>query len=265
MKINRDSKVFQKLIFLKEQYEFHLLLKMFWFKEHLFHSDEETYIIGRGSPGYPIWIWTKDNIEHQKVQDLEEDLQSFISHGVNNITCKKELYKFLANDYDNVSEYSEIGFLICKKLNEINKSNGYIDKPDYGDKMTLAKYWIEERKESTGEIVSMTDALQEADYWLEEENFYVWRNNTGKVVSTASFDVMYNQAKITNVYTAKEERNKGYCTSLVYEVSKLILENNLVPILYTNNKEASKHAYHKVGFEQSGSLVNFTITKDEII
>ena len=154
-----------------------------------------------------------------------------------------------------------MGFLICKKINEVQKSDGYIDKPDYGDKMTLAKYWIEEQKESTGEIIQMTDALQEAEYWLDEENFYVWRNSTGKVVATASFDVMCNQAKITNVYTAKDERNKGYCTSLIYEVTKLILDNNLVPILYTNNKEASKRAYHKVGFEQSGTLVNFTITE----
>lgn len=261
MVISRDSRIFQKLVFLKEQYEFHLLLKMFWFENHLFNSDEESYIIGRGSPGYPIWIWTIDNIEHQKVQDIEGDLQQYLKPGVNNITCKKELYPYLANDYDKVSEYTEMGFLICKKINEVQKSDGYIDKPDYGDKMTLAKYWIEEQKESTGEIIQMTDALQEAEYWLDEENFYVWRNSTGKVVATASFDVMCNQAKITNVYTAKDERNKGYCTSLIYEVTKLILDNNLVPILYTNNKEASKRAYHKVGFEQSGSLVNFTITE----
>ena len=261
MKINRDSRIFQKLVFLKEQYEFHLLLKMFWFENHLFNSDEESYIIGRGSPGYPIWIWTKDNIEHQKVQDIEEDLQSYLKPGINNITCKKELYDYLVKDYDKVSEYSEMGFLICKNLNEVKKSDGYMDKPDYRDKMLLAKYWVEERKDD-GEIIQMTDALQEADYWINEENFYVWRNSTGKVVATASFDVMCNQAKITNVYTAKDERNKGYCTSLVSEVTRLILENNLVPILYTNNKEASKHAYSKVGFEQSGSLVNFTITKD---
>lgn len=264
MKINRDSKIFQKLIFLKEQYKFHLLLKMFWFDEHLFHSDEETYIIGRGSPGYPIWIWTKDNIDYLKVQDIEEDLQEFLNPGKNNITSKKELYDYFAKEYDNISDYSEMGFLICKKMNEVKKSDGYMDKPDYGDKMLLAKYWIEERKDD-GEIVSMTDALQMVDYWLEQENFYVWRNSTGKVVSTASFDVMYNQAKITNVYTAKDERNKGYCTSLVSEVTRLILENNLVPMLYTNNKEASKHAYSKVGFEQSGSLINFTITKDEYL
>ena len=41
MVISRDSRIFQKLVFLKEQYEFHLLLKMFWFENHLFNSDEE--------------------------------------------------------------------------------------------------------------------------------------------------------------------------------------------------------------------------------
>ena len=261
MQINRDSKIFQKLIFLKEQYKFHLLLKMFWYDEHLFHSDEETYIIGRGSPGYPIWIWTKDNINHSKVQDIEEDLQVFLKPGENNITCKKELYDYLVKGYDKISEYSEMDFLVCKKVNEVHKSVGYIDKPDYGDKMLLAKYWIEERKEAN-EIIQMTDALQMVDYWLDQENFYVWRNNTGKVVATASFDVMCNQAKITNVYTAKDERNKGYCTSLIYEIAKMILDNNLIPILYTNNIEASKHAYSKVGFELDGSLGNFTITID---
>lgn len=260
MQINRDSKIFQKLVFLREQYKYHLLLKMFWSDEHLFHSDEETYIIGRSKLGYPIWIWTKDNIEHEKVQDLEEDLQVFLKPGDNKITCKKELFNYLEKDY-NVTEYSEMGFLVCKKLNEVKMSDGYIDKPYYGDKMNLARYWIDERKESSSETIPMTDALQEADYWLEEENFYVWRNSAGKVVATASFDIMCNQAKITNVYTAKDERNKGYCTSLIHEVTKLILDNNLTPILYTNNQEASNRAYKKVGYEFHGELINSTIIK----
>ena len=109
----------------------------------------------------------------------------------------------------------------------------------------------------------MTEALEEVEYWLDKDNFYVWRNTLGKAVATASYDIMNDQAKLTNVYTAKDERCKGYCTSLVSEITAMILKQNLIPLLYTNNKIASNHAYHKVGYEEKGSLISMTITIDK--
>lgn len=265
MKIDNSSIIFKNSAFIKEQYKFHMLLKMFESKDNLFYSDEESYIIGRSNKGLPIWIWTIENISEEKVNEIKETLKIFLSNGINKITCKKELYDLLSKYFENTSNSSEMGFLICEQLNEVKNSEGYLDKPNYGDKMQLAKYWIEDCKESSNEIVSMTEALEEVDYWLDNDNFFVWRNNEGKAVSTVSIDIMNNQAKLTHVFTAKDERCKGYCTTIVHEITEKILKHHLVPILYTNNKVESNHVYNKVGYKNYGTLVNFIITCDEII
>ena len=268
MRIDSKSIIFKKDEFLKDQYKYHMLLKMFESNENYIVSDEENYIIGRSNKGLPVWIWTKDDISQSKILELEEALNEFLIDKENSITCKKELYDALVNNYPNTANYFEMGFLMCNKLNEVKKSEGYLDRPNYGDKMLLARYWIDERKESSNEIIIMTEALEEVDYWLDSDNFFVWRNPQGKVVATVSIDIMNNQAKLTHVYTAKDERCKGYCTTLVHEVTEKILKHNLVPVLYNNNKVASTHAYHKVGYEDCGNLINFTIKiekQDEII
>lgn len=266
MVIHRDNIIFENQEFKKDCEEFHLLLKMFQSPENMFMSDEESYIIGVCKPGFPIWIWSSDNMNENQFENLLEDLKQYIKPGKNNLTCKKNLYFNLKDTDYSIANYFEMGFLKCKKINDIELKQGYIDHPNYSDKMLLAKYWINDREEASNENISITEALEEVNYWLEKEDFYIWRNDMGKPVATASFEVLGNQAELSNVYTAKDERCKGYSTSLVYEVTKKILDRNLIPILYTNNKVESNHVYHKIGYEDTGKLVSFNIigTKDEI-
>lgn len=224
-------------------------------------SDNTTYIIGRSRAGLPTWIWTLDDIDKVNLESLKNDLQKYLEVGKNKITGKKELYNLLSNHYE-TTDYFEMGFLLCKKLKEVTLSNGFLDKPNYGDKVTLAKYWQANCKEMYQKELSFEEALEEAEHFLDSETFYVWRNAQGKAVSMASYSTVEDQAKITHVFTPKEERQKGYCKSLVYCLTKVLLEKGLVPLLYTDyHYKPSNEAYKKVGYEPQGYLVNFKVKK----
>lgn len=247
----------------KDKDKFYLLNLISETVGKLLSSDNATYIIGRSRVGLPTWIWTLDDIEKVNLESLENDLKKYIEESENKITCKKELYDKLKERYE-TSDYFEMGFLLCKKLKDVTLSNGFLDKPNYGDKVTLAKYWQANCKEMYQEEFPFEKALEEAEHFLDLGTFYVWRNAQGRAVSMASYSTVEDQAKITHVFTPKEERKKGYCKSLVYCLTKSLLEKELVPLLYTDyHYKPSNEAYKKVGYEPQGYLVNFKIKKRE--
>ena len=75
-----------------------------------------------------------------------------------------------------------------------------------------------------------------------------------------SYSVVNEQAKINHVYTPNDSRGKGYAANLIYEMTKMILDLGLVPLLYTDyNYIASNKAYINAGYEDKG--INIPIRK----
>ena len=230
------------------------------------YSDLNNYIIAREMPGYTIWIWTKDNIRDEKIKEISMTLKEhYLDINNSSIIGKKELYEKLKNQM-NLNNYFEIGFLKCK--NVISNPNEYVTfiRANYGDKTTLAKYWIDYCDEMFNRKLELNDALIEVEEWLEEENFYVIKNNQGKIVAMAKYRSIDNIAEITHVYTPKEERGKGYCKNIVYYLTNMLLKMKQTPVLYTDYYyEASNKAYKKVGYSIEDNLIRFSSKLDQEI
>lgn len=265
MQLTDLTEFLDKSKFDQDKEEFHLFYKMTG-KDSMFLSDNATYCLGRGNEDLPTWVWTEDNLSLEKVKEVEDLLKlHYLVLDENKLTCKKELYDYLKNDLTGLKDYFEMGFLVCEDLNSVNLAHGRFDRPNYGDKTTLARFWYENCQEMEyNDKVTFEEALETADDFLKNENFYVWRNPEEKAVSMGCFTVTNNQAKLSHVYTPETERCRGYCTSLVYCLTKKALEAGMVPLLYTDlNYEASNHVYKKVGYKEKGMLVNFTAPKQE--
>ena len=62
-------------------------------------------------------------------------------------------------------------------------------------------------------------------------------------------------ASINLVYTLPKERRKHYAENLVYQVTKLAVNEGLSPMLYTDaDYPASNECYKKIGYVLRGSL-----------
>lgn len=247
--------------FLKEKDLFYILGIISSSDKSILYSDLDTYVIGQSAKNLPIWIWSKDNISSEKQTELKEELSKFLETGENKITSKKELYEILNKDFT-TTDYFEMGYLSCDEVIKPSNKKGIFVRPNYSDVTTLAKYWIDNEKEMEKLDISMNDALEEVQGWIDSKTFYVLKDNSGKIVSMAGYSQLDNVAKITHVYTPKEERGKGYCKSLIYSLTKKLLEDGYTPMLYTDyNYEASNTAYKRVGFEEKGLLINYKIIK----
>ena len=65
-------------------------------------------------------------------------------------------------------------------------------------------------------------------------NISVEQNKEGKIVTMGTYKENAGQARIGHVYTPESERGKAYAANLIYEMTKLLLEKELVPLLYTD-------------------------------
>ena len=249
--------------FQKEKDKFYLLSIIATAENPLLYSDLETYVVGRSEVGYPTWIWTRDDISPDKIMELETVLEHYLVEGENKFTCKKELYNLLEKEYE-TSSYFEMGYLSCKEPINPLKGKGIFVRPNYSDKVTLAEFWRANEKEMNGKDISQSEALETVEGWLEGKQFYVLKDSRGEVVCMAGYSTIGNLAKITHVFTPKEERGKGYCKNLIYSLSKKLIEEGLKPLLYTDyHYKASNKAYQDVGFQDEGILINFTINREK--
>ena len=92
---------------------------------------------------------------------------------------------------------------------------------------------------------------------IENQTLFTLKNENDEIlaITSKSDDGVY--AKISSVYTVPKYRRRGYAINLVHYVTELLLEQNLIPILYTNGGYvASNECYKKIGYYQVGRLCN---------
>ena len=266
-KIDKESIVFNSEEFQEDKYKFYIILKNLPSPELELYSDEENYIICRGSKKWPTWIWTKDNFDKSKIGEIEELIEQYLTDKEKDkFTCKKELYDILVSrnfKYLNKDDYFEMGFLICRKTKPPKVCDGVLSKPYEEELNILQKYWYDDNMEMNGaEPITMEQAKKDAEEFIKDEKFYVLRNKQNKIVCMASYGITENQAKLNHVYTPVEERKKGYAANLIYLMTNDLLEKGLVLLLYTDyNYIPSNKAYINAGYEDTGILINFSCSK----
>lgn len=269
-KITKDNMIFQSEEFLKDKYKFGIILKNLGSPTLELYSDEENYIICRGSVNWPTWIWTKDNFDILKLSDIEQLINMYLLDvDKTKFTCKKELYELLVRDNFetlNIDDYFEMGFLICKNTTKPKICDGGISVPDEKDRKVLEEYWYSDNQEMNGvDKITKEQAIKDVDDFLNSGRFYVLRNSAGKIVSMASFSITENIAKLAHVYTPIDERGKGYAANLIYQMTNKLLEQGYIPLLYTDyNYIPSNKAYINAGYEPQGILINFSCSKSKL-
>ena len=267
--IKSDNKIFESKEFQNDKYKFNLILKNLASPELELYSDEDSYIICRGSKEWPTWIWTKDNFDKSKVNEIEELIEMYLTGSEKDkFTCKKELYDLLVeNNYANLNkdDYFEMGFLICHKTVKPKECDGHLSKPTEEDRSVLEKYWYDDNMEMNGiDPITYEQAKLDVDEFLKDDKFYVLRNPQDKIVCMVCYNITGNQAKLNHVYTPVEERKKGYAANIIYLVTNELLAKGLVPLLYTDyNYMPSNRAYINAGYEDTGILINFSCSKDK--
>ena len=53
-------------------------------------TDNSSYFMAQTKIGYPVWVWTKNNISKNKIKEVQDKMKHFIIDNEKvNFTCKK--------------------------------------------------------------------------------------------------------------------------------------------------------------------------------
>ena len=206
-----------------------------------YNQDNETLI-----PSGDVWFWTKKDISKEK---LEESMSLLPAEG--NIIYKSEINDFMSDSNGiNINEFVEING--CYKCINPQKPKRTVDckieKVSIEDKEELIDLWIQNGKEWEYDF-SRDDVEKWIINWINDNNFYVYKKDN-KIICFATYQIIDNYARVEHAYTRKEYRGNGYMANLIYDMTSIILNNNLIPVLQTDiNYESSNKSYQNVGYK----------------
>jgi len=263
--IKAGNKIFESQEFQKDKSKFQLILQNLESETLELFSDEENYVLCRGNLKYPTWIWTKDNFDKSLLTEIESAINLFRLDVDTRYTCKKELYDLLVKDnYDGLGDYYfEMGYLECNKTIQPKHVDGYLDTATRDDEQTLTNFIYEESREMERQKeLSLEEAKEIFEKRMDMGTYYVWKNDSGKIVAQAIYRITDGGAKVAGVYTPPEERCKGYAANLIYNLTDKLLSEGKHVSLYTDYKYIpSNKSYKNVGYIDNDVLINFSCNR----
>ncbi|PFA70752.1 GNAT family N-acetyltransferase [Bacillus sp. AFS015802] len=147
------------------------------------------------------------------------------------------------------------------KVKDIRISRGKMVPVRSGQEELLAK-WISEFVADT-EVISMAgdEALKRAKDMIQNEPYVFFWEVDGKPVSMArAARRTENGITVNFVYTPSEFRKKGYASSVVAELSRLLLKDHSFCSLYTDlDNPTSNKIYMEIGYEPVCDSMMITI------
>ncbi len=229
--------------------------------EHIF-TNNSSVIICHSNPPYPVWVWCKDAENQEDIISISNILSKYfpLSKGYNVIisdnilnalskvnsefadyTVKMELFSYRLDDIKDI-KYDYKGSICLAKLEEVDE---------------LSLIWHDACLEMESVDFDIEFCKKEVTEKIKNNSLFLLKLENGEVASLTGKDKTGEYSKISTVYTLPHLRRNGYAINLVHHVTKTILEDNLIPILYTNgNYNASNECYKKIGYYQVGRLFN---------
>ncbi len=273
--IDKNNRIFQSNEYKKDKYLFSVFETKINDENARIISDGENYVITNESEDRWPRIRTKDNFDRSKLNEIEESIRLYLVKDKTTLTSKKELYDALVeNNFEWIdrSDYFELWFMKCERLRDTKPNDGRLDRARLEDKDIIAKYIYNFENFMDDSITNYSsktpeeikeECMKRTEQEMSNPNFYVLRNANDKIVCMTRYTIYSDRTgKVWLVYTPDEERGKWYAAKLVHELTKMILEEWYVPVLYTDkNYPNSNKAYANAGYEDGGSLVSFSIVK----
>jgi len=224
-------------------------------------TDHQNVIVCYSEPPYPVWIWCRDAENSEAVMDIACCLKERLPLETIRACILPEavVEKLMKADpyfRDVKPGMGLLSYRLHRILPLTHSCEGYMRLVEASEIPGLLDVWGEMHMEMEGVDKGREHNLKTITRMVNARTLFAWRTDAGIVALTARAD-QREYGKITSVYTLPKHRRRGYAISLVHRVTETILDDGLIPILYTDAAYgASNDCYRKIGYEQVDSLVS---------
>lgn len=223
-------------------------------------TDHERFILCHSVAPYPVWIWTADGLSDAETQRAWElsNAACPLSAG-HSYNLKYELAEAF------IAKGCEQGIDICISTNmlaydcpgpiaPVHPAEGYLHRCTAADTEEVAAM-IYEFHTSVGDARFDLPTCREMAAHHIAGHFYFWKNADDETVACCSYSPSGDLGSVGSVYTVPAHRRKHYAQQLVYEVTRIVADSGLTPMLYTDADYAASNAcYEKIGYVLRGKL-----------
>lgn len=219
-------------------------------------TDKATFIICYSSSPYPVWIWIRDEAtdsEMKMVYDLVK--VNFGFDGSYTFNTKYFFAKYLMAQEPFKINVNLTAYVCSSPIKPRKTPLGHIAIATEEDFELLSAY-LEEFSHSVGINPLTTEGAKErASDLIVKGSLYFWVDEHGDKVATCNYRPSNSQGVINAVFVRKDKRKCGYGAMLVYEISKIIVADGRLPILYADTDYVASNAcYKSIGFYSKGCL-----------
>lgn len=222
-------------------------------------TDHEKSVVCYSCPPWPVWVWCRDlSLVKEIGACLKENFP--VEQGYN-IILSYELLEQLRQGDDYFRRAGNKMGLLSYRLDHINPieypCEGDMDLVREEEVSSLIGVWQAMHMEMEGRQFTPEHCEETIRRMVREKNLFAWRLEDGTIAALTGKGDQAPYSKITSVYTLPRHRRKGYAINLVHGVTKTILDDGLIPILYTDaGYEASNACYQKIGYKLVGRLTS---------
>lgn len=222
-------------------------------------TDQNSVVVCYSCPPWPVWVWCKDL---SMVGEIGECLKNhFPLEQGNDIIMSYDLLEQLRQEDDYFRKAGNKMGLLSYRLDRIHSVDypceGCMDLVREEEIASLIAVWQAMHMEMEGRQIPSERCVETMNRMVGEKTLFAWRLSDGTIAALTARGDQLPYSKITSVYTLPQYRRKGYAINLVHGVTRTILDDGLIPILYTDaGYEASNACYRKIGYELVGRLTS---------
>ncbi len=228
-------------------------------------TDETGIILCYSTPPYPVWVYARQPYTDTLVATISDCLLTHLPLAAGYHYClTPALYEALcAHDAHFANTRLQMG-LISHRLDTLNvidhPCDGAVFPAREADLPLLTALWHDLSMEMEGFDLSPTVCEGKVRGLLSDAALFTWRNDAGEIVALTSRRPFGKYGKVSAVYTLPAYRRRGYAINLVHFITKTLLDDGMIPILYTDGGYAPSNAcYAKIGYREVGRLCNIEI------
>ncbi|HSP47740.1 MAG TPA: GNAT family N-acetyltransferase [Clostridiaceae bacterium] len=260
----KDDRILHERPFLDSEVPFHVVHRIADDPDSLLlHSEDRRIIIAESDPEKPMWIWVDrgdmDGLVNQVILGMED---FFKSREHLKLVSMPEFFDAFLKSYpcsyqrEMVMEAYE-----CREVTLLPES-GIITLPSLADTDLIADFCAGFLADALGVASSRESQQEGAQALIRSGNLYVLKVADEIVAMSNIAHRSARHARINNVYTPPSHRKKGYASLLVADLSRRILSEGLIPVLYTDlTNETSNKIYQEIGYKPCGKVDQYGIEK----
>ena len=245
----------------QDRYTFAVLDRILREDCELVRTDHRSLIMCHSAARFPVWIWTPDGCPDavkENAWNLAAE-QRPLADGYR-FNMKYELAEFFMKRAEQSGRkivfHTRLFAYDCPAPVEPDQpADGSLHRCVPDDTETAADLIALFYKEIGENPPPREYCVEKAQEHIGKNEFFFWRNASGKATACCSYRINQNLASLGSVFTLPEYRRKHYAQHLVYQVTKMVADMGYMPMLYTDADYAASNAcYEKIGYMLRGKL-----------